>query len=122
LGAGAVALVMSGGGGVGVKKACVPPPCESQSRGRVQAAHAGPQQCRVGEQQRGATAQARERMVSPTVQTLQDPILLLPWVCFRVAAFQTLSGSGSGFQCPAESRRSAPLCVCGQPLPFVLTH
>jgi hypothetical protein len=26
--------------------------------------------------------QARERMGSPTLQTLQNPILLLPWVCF----------------------------------------
>ena len=25
----------------------------------------------------------RERMVSPTLRTLQDPILLLPWLCFR---------------------------------------
>ena len=30
----------------------------------------------------------RERMGSPTLQTLQDPILMLPWVCFR-GAFQT---------------------------------
>jgi hypothetical protein len=26
-------------------------------------------------------------MVSPTLQTLQDPILLLPWPCFRRAGF-----------------------------------
>jgi hypothetical protein len=32
-----------------------------------------------------------ERMGSPTLQTLQAPILLTPWVCFRVAAFQTLN-------------------------------
>jgi hypothetical protein len=29
-------------------------------------------------------------MSSPTLQTLQDPILRLPRLCFRVAAFQTL--------------------------------
>jgi hypothetical protein len=28
-------------------------------------------------------------MGSPALHTLQDPILLLPWVCFRAAAFQT---------------------------------
>jgi hypothetical protein len=33
----------------------------------------------------------RERMGSPTLQTLQYPILLLPCLCFRVAAFQTLA-------------------------------
>jgi hypothetical protein len=32
----------------------------------------------------------RERMVWPTLQTHQDPILLLPWFCFRGVAFQTL--------------------------------
>jgi hypothetical protein len=32
----------------------------------------------------------RERMGSPTLQTLQDPILRTPWVFFRVA-FQTLA-------------------------------
>jgi hypothetical protein len=26
-------------------------------------------------------------MGSPTLQTLQDPILLLPWVCFRGGGF-----------------------------------
>jgi hypothetical protein len=31
----------------------------------------------------------RERMRSLTLQTLKYPILLLPWACFRVAAFQT---------------------------------
>ena len=31
----------------------------------------------------------RERMGFTTLQKLQDPILLLPWVCSRVAAFQT---------------------------------
>jgi hypothetical protein len=29
----------------------------------------------------------RERMVYPTPQTLQDPISLLPWVCFRRGSF-----------------------------------
>jgi hypothetical protein len=29
----------------------------------------------------------RERMSSPTLKTLQDPILLLPWVCFRRSGF-----------------------------------
>ena len=37
----------------------------------------------------------RERMGSPTLRTLQDPILLLPWLCFRVAAFQTPNGAPS---------------------------
>jgi hypothetical protein len=32
----------------------------------------------------------RERTGSPTLQTLQDPILLLQWLCFLVAAFRTL--------------------------------
>jgi hypothetical protein len=38
-----------------------------------------------------ATPAGRERMVLPTLQTLQDSILLLPWLCFRAAAaaFQT---------------------------------
>jgi hypothetical protein len=31
----------------------------------------------------------RERTGSPTLQTLQDPILLLPWVCFRGGGFPT---------------------------------
>ena len=34
----------------------------------------------------------RERMGSPTLQTLQDPILLQPWLCFR----------GGGFPNPKE--------------------
>jgi hypothetical protein len=34
----------------------------------------------------------RERMGSPTLQTLQDPILLGAWVCFLEVAFQTLEG------------------------------
>jgi hypothetical protein len=34
----------------------------------------------------------RERMGSPTLQTLQDPILLLSWVCYLVAAYQQASG------------------------------
>jgi hypothetical protein len=33
----------------------------------------------------------RERMSSPTLYTLQDPILLLPWLCLDRAAFQTLA-------------------------------
>ena len=37
----------------------------------------------------------RERMVTPTLQTLQDPILLLPWVCFR--------GGGFPLTCPARA-------------------
>ena len=32
----------------------------------------------------------RDRMGLPTLQPLQDPIVLLPWVCFRGAAFLTL--------------------------------
>jgi hypothetical protein len=32
----------------------------------------------------------RERTGSPTLQTLQYPILLLPWLCFEAAAFQHL--------------------------------
>jgi hypothetical protein len=43
-----------------------------------------------GEQLSVATPQARERMGSSTLQTLQDPILPLPWLCFDGAAFQTL--------------------------------
>jgi hypothetical protein len=31
----------------------------------------------------------RERMGSPTLQTLQEPILLLPWVCFRSGRLST---------------------------------
>jgi hypothetical protein len=38
----------------------------------------------------------RERMGSPTLQTFQDPLLLLPWVCFR----------GGGF--PSKPRRPKP--------------
>jgi hypothetical protein len=37
----------------------------------------------------------RKRMGSPTLQTLQEPILLLPWVCFRatrVSSFQLTHG------------------------------
>jgi hypothetical protein len=33
----------------------------------------------------------RERMGSPSLQTFQDPILLLPWVCFRGAEPWSLS-------------------------------
>jgi hypothetical protein len=36
----------------------------------------------------------RERMNSSTLQTLQDPILLTPWLCFEVAAFQTSAPGG----------------------------
>jgi hypothetical protein len=32
-------------------------------------------------------ATGRERLGSPTLQTLQEPILLLPWVCFRGGGF-----------------------------------
>jgi hypothetical protein len=44
-----------------------------------------------GEQQSLGTPTGRERMGSPALQPFQDPILLTPWVCFRVAAFQTRS-------------------------------
>ena len=36
----------------------------------------------------------RERTSSPTLQTLQDPILPLSWVCFRGGGFQTLADEG----------------------------
>ena len=51
--------------------------------------------CRVsepelgGEQESFATPRARERMGSPTLQTLQDAILPLSWVCFLVAFRQS---------------------------------
>jgi hypothetical protein len=37
----------------------------------------------------------RERMVSPTLRTLQEPILLLPWVCFRGGGFPNPCSGGS---------------------------
>ena len=33
-------------------------------------------------------------MGSPTLQTLQDPILLLPWVCFRGGGFSITTDPG----------------------------
>ena len=47
-----------------------------------------------GEQQRIANPWARERTGSPTLQTLHEPILLLPWVCLR----------GGGFSNPSVNR------------------
>ena len=44
----------------------------------------------AGEQQSVATPPGREKMGSPTLQTHQYPILLLPWLWFEVAD-QTLS-------------------------------
>jgi hypothetical protein len=44
-----------------------------------------------GREQSGVRPLCRERMGSHTMQTLQDPILLLPWVCFRVAALSGLT-------------------------------
>jgi hypothetical protein len=38
----------------------------------------------------------RERTGSPTLQTHQDPILLLPWLCFRGGGFPTRFGGSSG--------------------------
>jgi hypothetical protein len=35
------------------------------------------------ERSRASPTHSSERMGSPTLQTLQEPILLLPWVCFR---------------------------------------
>jgi hypothetical protein len=50
----------------------------------------------------------RERMVTPILQTLQDPILLTPWVCFR--------GGAEGFLCLMRVGRRAPVrrsdCLC----------
>jgi hypothetical protein len=37
----------------------------------------------------------RERMGSPTLRTPQEPILLLPWVCFRGGGFPNPSWEGS---------------------------
>jgi hypothetical protein len=61
----------------------------------------------LGEQLSVAHRTGRERMCSPTLQTLQDPILLLPWVCFE--------GSSGGFPNPnpevrafVESSRASP--------------
>ena len=42
-----------------------------------------------GERQSVATPTGRERMRSPTSQTLQNPNLPLPWSAFELAAFQT---------------------------------
>jgi hypothetical protein len=47
-----------------------------------------------------AETQAREGMSSPTLKTRQDPILLLPWVCFRG---QTLGGVEHPPVRPAEA-------------------
>jgi hypothetical protein len=44
-------------------------------------------------------------MGSPTLQTLQDPILLLPWVCFR-RALQTLVSVSSSV--PGAEQQSVP--------------
>ena len=35
----------------------------------------------------GSAVESRERMGSPTLQTHQDPILLLPWLCSRGGGF-----------------------------------
>jgi hypothetical protein len=40
-----------------------------------------------GEQQSVATPRGRERTGSPTLQTPQEPTLLLPWVCLRAGGF-----------------------------------
>jgi hypothetical protein len=51
----------------------------------------------------------RERMGSPTLQTLQEPILPTPWVCFR--------GGGQTLTFPWSMRASSP--AAGSPLNHV---
>jgi hypothetical protein len=58
---------------------------------------------------RRATPQARERMGSPTLQTLQDSILLTPWLCFR--------GGGLPNPCSASRPRSKGGLTAGERAP-----
>jgi hypothetical protein len=55
------------------------------------------------QQQSVATPQARERMDSPALQTLQDPILLLPWLYFRGGGFPNPSLGASQATSPAAA-------------------
>ena len=62
-------------------------------------------------------AAGRERTVTPTLQTLQDTILLLPWLCFRGASaanpapVRSLVGEGKGtLESPSLSNSHPP---CG---------
>jgi pimeloyl-ACP methyl ester carboxylesterase len=48
-------------------------------------------------------------MCSPTLQTLQDSILLLRWVAFKGDGFQTLEVSGLAGVCTPPSRRQLHL-------------
>ena len=58
--------------------------------------------CAGGEQLSVCHPTGRERMDSSTLQPLQDPILLLSWVCFRSGCFPsphlTLTGQGVGWR------------------------
>jgi hypothetical protein len=74
----------------------------------------------AGEQQSVATPPGREKMGSPTLQTHQYPILLLPWLWFEVAD-QTLThwpqpACWGILVCPPST---APLgvtcCLCRRP-------
>jgi hypothetical protein len=46
-----------------------------------------------GEQPSVATPTGRKRMGSPTLQTLQEPILLTPWLSFRRGGFPNPEGT-----------------------------
>jgi hypothetical protein len=58
----------------------------------------------------------RERMGSPTLQTLQDPILLLAWLCFRGGGFR-IPNSASALTLKRDGSwlSSSLLVVCSTP-------
>jgi hypothetical protein len=60
---------------------------------------------RYPEQRRHLTG--RERIGQPTLQTLQDPILLLPWLCFRGGGFPNSNSRRGGTRPRAHDDRVA---------------
>jgi hypothetical protein len=67
----------------------------------------------------------RDRVGSPALQTLQDPILLLPWLCFRGGGFPNLHPKGNApgargrTQCPPACPQVGPRswAAAGSPRP-----
>jgi hypothetical protein len=65
-----------------------------------------------GERQSVATPAGNETMGLPTLQTLQDPILLLPWLCFRGGGFRNPTSTPSDVLKHPEETRPATKMLC----------
>jgi hypothetical protein len=62
----------------------------------------------------GSAVESRERMGSPTLQTHQDPILLLPWLCSRGGGFPNPRYSvSSTLTHPSQHRSWSPSPTLG---------